>query len=210
MINNLRTYRKSSGLSLRQVGDKVGLSVSQLSRIERGKAPITTLLLDSLAELYLCDISDLLDASPGPLKSITVKGSVQAGAWVESMEWDRDDWYTIKAPQDTRYGGIPRYGVEVRGPSMDLLYPQGTVLICVRFIDLDVEPQHGQRVVVARRQANGLVEATVKEFQKDADGHTWLVPKSTHPQHQVPIPLNDGSTEEVEIIALVIGSYRPE
>jgi transcriptional regulator with XRE-family HTH domain len=210
MLNNLRNYRKTAGMSLRDVGGKIGLSVSQLSRIERGKAPVTTLLLDTLAELYSCNIADLLTSTPGPLKSITVKGSAQAGTWVESMEWDRDHWYAITAPQDTRYGNIQRYGVEVRGPSMDMLYPPGTVLICVKFLDLAAEPSHGQRVIVTRRRPSGLIEATVKEFQVEDSGDAWLVPKSSSPQHQAPIPLNDGSSEEVGIIALVIGSYRPE
>ena len=91
---------------------------------------------------------------------------------------------------------------------MNLEYPEGSIVICVKFIELEAEPESGQRVVVYRHAPDGEIEATIKEFQIDDAGYPWLWPRSTSPEFQEPIKVNDG--DEIEIVALVIGSYRPE
>ena len=61
---------------------------------------------------------------------------------------------------------MPRFALKVVGPSMDLMYPDGTIILCVRYADLGRLPESGERVVCQRRDDQGLVEATVKEFVK--------------------------------------------
>lgn len=172
----------------------------------------------SIGDLKISRWSELLKDIQGKLvnrgvrlDAIQVVGAVQAGRWVEAVRWPYVDQYTIQSPVDDRYPGIPREGLEVRGPSMNLLYPEGTVVIVVSLIAIDRDPTPGQKVVVQRRRRDGTVEATVKEFQKDEAGKVWLWPRSNHPEHQQPIDLTpSGEIEEIQITSLVVGSYRRE
>lgn len=60
----LREWRKKSGKTLEAVADQLHMSHSQLSRIERGQQSYNQELLESLADLYMCDVVDLLIRDP--------------------------------------------------------------------------------------------------------------------------------------------------
>jgi transcriptional regulator with XRE-family HTH domain len=60
----LRQWRKHSGKTLESVAETLHMSHSQLSRIERGKQPYNQELLEKLADLYMCDVVDLLIRDP--------------------------------------------------------------------------------------------------------------------------------------------------
>ncbi len=141
--------------------------------------------------------------------AILTRGAVQAGSWIEALEWNAAEWRPVPgAAPDPRFPQAEHFGLEVRGSSMNRLYPDGSVIVCVRFSDIQQSPRSGQRVVVQRRSETGLVEATVKELRVDGRGRSWLWPLSDDPAHQTPLAVDDG--EEVEVLALVVGAYRPE
>src|SRR5689334_18893146 len=60
----LRAWRKHRNKTLEQVADHLHMSHSQLSRIETYKQPYNQELLEALAELYMCDVVDLLIRDP--------------------------------------------------------------------------------------------------------------------------------------------------
>lgn len=60
----LREWRKFRGKTLEAVSEHLHISHSQLSRIERGGQPYNQELLESLADLYMCDVVDLLIRDP--------------------------------------------------------------------------------------------------------------------------------------------------
>ncbi len=94
---------------------------------------------------------------------------------------------------------------------MNEVYPEGSVVICVKLIDINRQAQNGDHVVVIRRSKHGF-EATLKELRQNAAGEAWLWPRSTDPNFQQPWKLgegSDGSGQEIEVMALVIGSYVP-
>lgn len=148
------------------------------------------------------------DLNGRALTTINVIGSIQAGVWVEALEWPQRDQYELDLPIPQRYQGAPVVAFEVHGPSMDMVYPDGSVVVCVKFLDLGRRPRHMERVV-ALRQRNGEMEATIKEYRIDSDGTARLWPRSTHPQHQTPTDLRPGD-DDLQVAYLVIGSYRPE
>ncbi len=153
---------------------------------------------------------------PVDLHFVRVRGAVEAGAWKEAVEWPEEDWYPVPAVPLPAYTDLPQFALEVRGPSMNAVYPDGSMVVCVFLMHLAREPRSGERVVVERRR-RGFVEATVKEYVVE-DGIPKLYPRSDHPQHQEPIVLptghNEGEDEnqddQTRITALVIGSFRPE
>lgn len=60
----LRAWRKHRNKTLETVAAELHMSHSQLSRIERGQQPYNQELLEELAELYMCDVVDLLIRDP--------------------------------------------------------------------------------------------------------------------------------------------------
>jgi transcriptional regulator with XRE-family HTH domain len=237
------------GLSARKASMRAGLHPDAIRNITRGKSnnPLTG-TLTALARVldvpleFLTEAADKdggIEAQRPPrgavqLSAIPVRGFVQAGNWREAIEWDASSWYSLTVPADERYPGVDRFGLEVRGTSMDRLYPEGTILVCVRFMDLVRMPKPGERVICLRRSVTGEMEATVKEYQVDEKGRHVLWPRSHDPEHQQPIILgegelpvmtephemadwahagpfpDDGGAEDLIISALVIQSVRRE
>ena len=60
----LRAWRKHRQKTLEQVAEHLHMSHSQLSRIETFKQPYNQELLEALADLYMCDVVDLLVRDP--------------------------------------------------------------------------------------------------------------------------------------------------
>lgn len=227
------------GLSERKACIKAGVGLNAIRHIRvRGHAPKPETLA-KLADALGVPAAYFLDAAAENLhrpeyggsdkskmsfvETIYVKGFVQAGAWQEALEWPVSDWLPAYAPPDPRYSTIDRFGLEVRGNSMNKVYPDGSIVIAVKLDDLGRLPRSGERVVVLSRATNGspAMEATVKKYQIDNDGRHILWPESTDPLYQVPIILDErakilgddashGSYPDITIYAVVVGSYRPE
>jgi phage repressor protein C with HTH and peptisase S24 domain len=146
---------------------------------------------------------------PSSPTAIWVSGSVEAGAFCEAVEWDRSRWYSVDVPVPERFRRRAK-ALEVRGYSMDLEYRPGSVLVWVDFLDFRA-PRHEDHVIVYAHHADGTTEATVKELRIDENGKQWLWPRSTKPEHQLPVNTDqppEGVTS-IEIKGIVIGDYRP-
>lgn len=146
-------------------------------------------------------------------RRIEVVGHVAAGEWRNAMEWPDDERYVTSQATPQIYDGYTMIGLEIHGDSMDLKFPHGSVVTCVPFSEMSRRPKHGDFVVVLRPDAEGQVEATVKEYQLDNDGCAWLLARSTDPKYQQPIRLGHPDDEMLddrpEIRYLIIGSYTP-
>ncbi len=145
---------------------------------------------------------------PSPT-SIWVVGKVQAGVFVDAVEWDSTDWYAIDLPVAPRFRSKAK-ALEVSGASMDLEYKEGAIVVWVDMLDYRM-PQHGDHVIAFAYDHHGDVEATVKELRVDDKGKRWLWPRSTQPEFQAPICIESLPSEivSVEIKGIVIGDYRP-
>jgi SOS-response transcriptional repressor LexA len=108
-------------------------------------------------------------------------------------------------------GDIPaqaQYAVIIDGPSVNKRIPDGAYAICAKYDRYPGGAQHGALVHVVRERS-GLHEHTIKELRFSREGMT-LMPVSTDPKHQEPIPLGTGEAEElVRIEGVVIGIYQP-
>lgn len=139
-----------------------------------------------------------------------VVGKVAAGVFSEQWRWDDSQWEAFTGRADVDVPLKDRFGLEVAGDSMDLVYPEGTILECVWYFGHEVIPS-GKRVIVQRTRNDGSLEATVKELVRDADGVEWLVPRSSNPVHQAFRGDQPGEgIKRVEIIARVVASTRLE
>lgn len=211
----IRLARKRKKLSQTKLAELVGVSQATVADWERGETMPGRHRIPKLSEVLQVAAEWLelgLSAQQRSISTaiIPVIGQVQAGAWVESMEWPNDQWQQISVPPDERYPDFKRYGLKVAGPSMDQVLAPGSIAICIRLGDLARMPRPGEYVVVQRTRPDGLTEATIKEFLPDQAGNVWLWPRSNHPDHKTPIRLEpNGEDNSVEVIAVVVGAYRP-
>ncbi len=180
-----------------------------ISKIENGKMRLSDPWIEKIANALDVGLADLFVEAPPP-EPIYVRGRVQAGTWAESLEWDEADRYPVWVPIPDAWKPFPKYGLEVRGPSMNRRYPEGTILICVGILDADIEPEEGHRYIVERQDTAGLHEMTVKELRFDKQERPWLWPDSDDPDFQQPIAAEGEDGGSVEIRAIVITSVQPE
>lgn len=245
LLSIIDRRRKEVGIpSERKLTIQAEVGIKSIKHIRDGHAPRPDTLAKLAAALKI-PASMLLDAAASEqvqmtvqperrLTRVPIKGVVQAGVWREAIEWPPSDWIPITIMDNGKFPGTERFGLMVRGSSMDLLYPEGTMVIVVRYGDIGRGPAPGERVIVLRRaQDMDAYEATVKEFQIDAKGRRVLWPRSSDPDFQAPfiladgqateeIPLSglpsyadagnlhDGGEPDISIVGLVIGSYRDE
>lgn len=202
--------RKEKGLKLEELSERSGISISVLSRLQTGDKRFNSDHLEALARGLDVPIARLFsDEQSTSDESVAVRGAVQAGAFLDANEWDTDSCYHVSVPISDKWKPYRKFGLEVRGPSMNRRYPEKTVLVCVGLLDADIEPTVGHRYIV-QSERSGEYETTVKELRVDDEGHPWLWPDSDHPDHQSPLQINGNDGDTVQIIAIVIASAQPE
>ncbi|UXO93971.1 hypothetical protein Pan3_49 [Pseudanabaena phage Pan3] len=140
---------------------------------------------------------------------VWVSGSVEAGAFREAIEWDRSLWFPVDVPVPARFQGKAK-ALQVRGNSMNVDYPDGSIAIWVDCLDFRL-PRHGDDVLVVSKARDDGWESTLKELRIDDQGRRWLWPRSHDPLHQQPIDVANppDHVAEIEIRGIVIGCYRP-
>lgn len=155
---------------------------------------------------------------PTNMAAIPVVGSVQAGVFSEAFEWDASRRYNIQIPIDDGYPiELNRYALEVKGQSMNRVFPDGSLVSVIDFDVLGRPPETGDYVVVMRRDSHGPgFEATIKALQIREDGSVCLWPQSTDPNFQQPfiIPAPDcdepdcAGCPDIQIKGLVVSSIK--
>jgi len=221
MINpaeRLRSARQKAGYdSAKSAAEAMGVPVATYIQHENGVRGFPATRAERYAKFFRVPPEWLLYGQPslktvgpglGPL--LSVKGSVAAGVWQAAQQLDENEWQTFTGSPDVDAPLRDRYGVRVEGQSMDLVYPPGTILECVRYWGR--EPiASGRRVIVQRLRDNGEYETTVKEYVEGADGVVWFVPRSSDPSFQA---FRFGQVEPgisaAEIVAIVVASIRYE
>ena len=119
---SLRTARKRAKLSLEQLAADIGMSVSQLSRIERGEREPRLAEVRKIAELLGCEVSDLIDeAATG---TVPVVGLVGAGAKMSLFAEGQGEVDRVPAPEGTTKNTV---AVEIRGTSLGELFDRWLV-----------------------------------------------------------------------------------
>ena len=206
----LRAFIQEHGLKIARWAKESAVDKNSIYNFLNGHSqaldPRTYAKLARTAEVPAWKLSGDMPEPPSPT-SIWVAGHVEAGSFREAAEWDRSRWYAVDVPVPDRFRRVAK-ALEVRGHSMDEEYKPGSVLIWVDFLDFR-PPRHADHVIVYSYRGDE-VEATVKELRVDEDGKRWLWPRSSKPDHQLPIDCEsppDG-IDTIEIKGIVIGDYR--
>lgn len=138
---------------------------------------------------------------------IKVVGRVAAGVFREIEQMAFDSFPDSPFPPDPQYPNSAQFDLVVEGNSINRFAPDGDVLRCVDINKAEVDLADGDLVVVRKLDADGKVETTAKRARRR--NGTWeLWCDSTDPAHQGVITLPRDPTAEVNIVAVVLYSYR--
>lgn len=216
--DRLKRARSDAGYAnAKEAAEAMGISVPTYIQHENGTRGFPATKAEKYARFFRVTPEFLLygkrsakPSAPGLGPTLFIKGSVSAGVWHEADHRDESEWQTFTGAPDVDAPLKDRFGVIVEGDSMDLLYPPGTILECVKnWGDKDIPS--GKRVIVQRKRVDDGYETTVKEYVQRDNGECWLVPRSSNPAHQAfrcdqPEP----GIAYVQIIAVVVASIRYE
>lgn len=216
--DRLRVARERAGYeSAKDAALAMGVPVATYIQHENGTRGLPATRAEKYGRFFRITPEHLLygkasakPTSPGLGPILHIKGAVVAGKWREAEHWDESEWVTFTGSPDVIAPLRDRFGVRVEGDSMNEIYPEGTVLECVRYWGRG-DISTGRRVIVQRKKRDGGFETTVKQYVIDADGVEWLVPRSTNPAHQAfrcDQPTDD--IDRTDVIAIVVASIRYE
>lgn len=209
MTKQLKAIRNARGLSQADVAAALGIATENYNRLENGKVKLNIRRMKQLAAILHVDPVDLVSEHQGA-RTVRVRAFVEAGTWEEAHEWPEDDWYEVSVPDAPDLRPYQLYGVETRGPSMDRVYPEGTVVVFTSMIERPAQMEVGKKYIIERERADGMREATVKTLAKDDTGKYWLLPESNDPRFQNPIEIDGIDGETIKIIGKVVYSVRRE
>lgn len=215
----LRRLREDRGLSAAELAQRVGRSESAVRNQENGTNGIPATLAAKYAKALGSTASYILYGEQTANHStqltptfLPVRYRVQAGLWIEVEEFV-DEFPAPERPvaPDNRFAQWRQWLELVVGDSVDQAMPDGSFAHVVDAIEMGYAPQKGHFVVVERRRAGGqLRERTIKQVDVVA-GEIQLWPRSTNAKWASPLILDEGCGNEdveVEIVGLVIGSYK--
>lgn len=143
-----------------------------------------------------------------PVRGLPILGVVEAGQFRDITLADQEEEHqTVNVVRDGRYPGAKQYALRVSGDSMDLLFADGSYVICAAFADTGLQRKTGMIVHVERRIAGThLVETTLKEVEYRAK-RCFLLPRSSNAKHKPIEVMPDDEKTETVICGLVIGTY---
>jgi transcriptional regulator with XRE-family HTH domain len=213
MANRIKEVREYRKLSQDRLGALIGTTGQQIGRLEKEDRGVDLDWLYRIASGLRVSPVELLVLEHGPVR-VRISGQVQAGSYEEpgtENDYGNDPDEFVDVPLPDQYRKFRVYAVRVVGSSMNLIYPEGALLICAHLEELKEQPQHGRKYIVAHTRADGRVEKTVKEFALDNEGRPWAWPRSTDPSYQAPYPLFEALDDEtIALESRVLWSLKPE
>jgi transcriptional regulator with XRE-family HTH domain len=211
MKNRIKELMKQKKMSRDQLADILDVHPVTISKIISGKIGMSAEKIERFAKAFNVPPETIISPEPlVPMRTVKVVAYVQAGAWAESNDLPEEDQYSVAVPEDADLARYSLTGVQVRGPSMNLRYPEGTVLVITNAIETQEDIQPGKRYVVERERPDGMREYTVKTLHRDEEGHFWLMPESNDPRHQQPIEVNGDLGDTIRVLGRVVYSLLRE
>jgi hypothetical protein len=143
------------------------------------------------------------------VKPLPVRGIVAAGMW-QALDLVQDQPLgTVPMMEDPQYAGFTQWLELIQGRSVDREYGDGWYVHVVDAIAIGYRPQPDDFVIVERRRYQaGLVERTCKKVVFSG-GRAKLIGDSTDERWNKILDLEDTPDEEVQVVGLVLGGYKP-
>lgn len=201
-----------SGKKQAQLARFLDLDPTVVNKIVKGRRLIKSDEADQIRVFFGDAPSSSVEYTAAPTNALPLIGNVQAGAFIEAFELETDEFFPA-------FGSVASkenvFCLKVIGDSMDIVYPEGTILYCQQLSDYAADLKNGKRVIVKRRKAADLFEVTVKEYSSSGNT-TTLTPLSKNKKHKAVKFTNGGNhhhdagAPDLEVWAIVIGAYQVE
>ena len=205
----------------------IGIPQQHINNLITGRS-ITPQRIEKISEFMDIDKTSLLEFYAGnideeqllsgkneaafPMKGIPVVGFVSADIRQNPNDWNKNDFYRVYIPYDERLVNKQVFALEIKGDAMDLVYPDGSCVLCVTLDDYTSvfgPLENGKKVIVQRTcERDRSVEITVKEYVRNDNG-AFLVARSSDPAF-VAMPYEERTDSPNQIVAVVVASYRLE
>jgi hypothetical protein len=118
---------------------------------------------------------------------VLVKAEARAGHLRPSFELALHDQTETPVPVTPEQRAEGAFGVRVKRPGAELIYPEGTILVVMPITCASASLAHGRRVILQR--INGkTVEVTARELRV-IDGKAWLMARSSNPAYDTPVEM---------------------
>lgn len=194
-----------------ELAELLDIGAPRITDIINGERNIKAEEIPRIARYFDVDPLVLLDviageADPillheGSNKTAPLIGYVEAGVYGEATEIPYDDQTHHHIP--TAVQGFENvFALEVRGESMNQVFPHGSILFCVKPKD-DAQQRelvyHGQYVIVRRHGAHGF-ESTVKQIEITPTGETWAWPRSDDNRFKTPWQIHWPSDDHEHLV----------
>ena len=179
--------------------------------------------LEKLAEVIpgasLASLTGLepTDAISPPVRPIQVRAAAAASLMQASFDLPVRAQTQAYMPIGDELHSAGAFGVVVREPGAEKMFPAGSILVCVPMTVFEGHLRNGERVILQRING-GKAEVTVRELALEAN-EAWLWLRSTHPEHQMPVrmPYTPGQPPQpwrdqenrYSVAAVVVGAYSP-
>ena len=160
MENNIRRLRKAAGWTQQQLADRVGMHLTNMNRIERGKVALTTTTMVQIAEALGVTPTEIIQ----PRRMVPVKGRIGAGGQIEAI--DAGDVDEVDAPPDAPDETVA--GI-VAGLSMLPVFEDSTIIYWSRLLPPD--QMINRRCVV--QLSDGRI--MVKVLRPGSKRHLWTL-----------------------------------
>ena len=148
-----------------------------------------------------------------PEERVVVKAAANFNHWQQDCWYSANQCYEVQVPPDPRYPDIERFAVEASCPSMNLRYPEGTLIICVHLDAVERRIEINRDYLIERCRACGdtrNTELSVMRLIADADKKLQFVQQSSDPDYQTSLPVFKTMGCKIKPIALVTGSQKAE
>ncbi len=208
----IKFLRKERNLTQVDLAKKLKVTQSSISKWEKEEVMPDLNNLEQMARVLKIDresLTGLLKPDDGG-RRIAIVGQLAAGVFEETLELPHDEQQTPSVFLGSDLDGVPVQGFIVKGNSMNSFYPDGSIVYVAPLRSIPGAPKSGHHVMVMRRNSDGLVEGTLKDYVVDEKNQVWLWPRSNSPLHQAPVSYKKGrkhgDIEEVWISGVVVAA----
>lgn len=179
MENRVRYFRDRANLTREQLAGRMGISTSQLTKLERGERRLTKEWMERIALALDIVPADLFDEASARVQSVPLLSWVSAGtlAYQEAVT-GLDDFPTLEVASLPAGDWI---ALRVEGDSMDRISPPESIILVNR---KDKRLVANACYVIADQHGN----ATYKRYRPNP---SRFEPVSTNPTHEPIFPDND-------------------
>lgn len=187
-----------------------------INRLATGEAKMTQEWMNLLGEVFDVPPAEIISAPLAQnLVRVQVLYAFRGGQWRKASMLSAAEQYQLMIPREPRLDGLALYAGEIRGEDVNHRYPRGAIVLVAK-LDPGALNRPGEVITDRRyhvritREADGMIEDSIRCLVASRDGQLWLKPESDRPEHQEWTPLTGRPGFSVEIIGRVRGVFSPE